>query len=61
MSEHEHSKNASVGAIIMMLIIAGLVVWGIGLMNDANYVGAAVAGGLLFLFALYSVLALGKE
>lgn len=61
MSDHAHSKSHPVGAVILLLILAGLVVWGIGLMNGADYVGAAMAGGLLFLFGLYTVLVLGRE
>lgn len=61
MSKHAHSKNSTVGAVIMLLILSGLVVWGIGLMNSADYVSAGLAGVILFLFGLYTVLVLGKE
>lgn len=61
MSDHGHSKTSPVGAVIMLLILTGLVVWGIGLMNNAAYAAAGAAGGLLFLFGLYTVLVLGKE
>lgn len=60
MSEHAESKTSPVAAIIMILLIAGLVVWGIGLMNGADYFGSTIAGGLLFLFGLYTVLKVGK-
>lgn len=61
MSDHAHSKNSTVGAVIMLLVLVGLVVAGIGLMNGGAYASAALAGGLLFLFGLYTVLVLGKE
>lgn len=61
MSEHSENKQASIGAIVMLLIIAGLVTWGIGLMNNGAYTSAAGAGLLLFLFGLYAVFALGKD
>jgi hypothetical protein len=59
-SEHAESKTSPVAAIIMLLIIAGLVVFGIALMNSSDYVGAGIAGGLLFLFGLVMVLKVGK-
>ena len=34
MSEHSETKNSVVGAVIMLLIIAGLVTLGIGAMNS---------------------------
>ncbi len=61
MSEHTDNKKAAVGAIVMLLILCGLVVWGIGLMNSGAYTAAAGAGALLFLFGLYAVFALGKD
>lgn len=61
MSEHSDNKQASIGAIVMLLIIAGLVTWGIGLMNNGDVTSAAAAGVLLFLFGLYSVFVLGKD
>ena len=45
----------------MLLVLAGLVVWGIGLMNSADYVSAGLAGAILFVFGLYTVLVLGRE
>lgn len=61
MSEHAESKNSTFAAIVIALIIAGLTTWGIGLMNDADYVSAGVGGALLFLFSLYVILGLGKD
>lgn len=60
MSEHAESKTSPVAAIIMLLIIAGLVVFGIGLMNSADYFGSGIAGVLLFLTGLVMVLKVGK-
>jgi hypothetical membrane protein len=60
-SDQAHSKNATFGAIVMLLIISGLTVWGIGLMNDGAYLAAAAAGLLLFLFGAFAVLVLGRE
>lgn len=59
--EHTDNKQASIGAIVMLLIIAGLVVLGIGAMNGGDTVSALVPGALLFLFGLYGVFALGKD
>ncbi|MFM7014047.1 MAG: hypothetical protein ACKOXT_03530 [Actinomycetota bacterium] len=61
MSEHAETKHSTFAAILIALIIAGLTVWGIGLMNGADYVSSAMAGGLLFLFSLYVILGLGKD
>lgn len=61
MSEHAESKNSTFAAILIALIIAGLTTWGIGLMNNADYVSAGLAGGLLFLFSVYVILGLGKD
>ncbi len=61
MSEHAETKNSAIGAIVMLLIIAGLTTWGIGLMNDGALAAAAIAGLLLFLVGLYAVFALGKD
>ena len=61
MSENGHSRNDAIGGIVMLLIIAGLVTWGIGVMNDGAIMSAAGAGILLFLFGLYAVFSLGKE
>lgn len=60
MSEHAESKTSPIAAVIMLLVIAGLVVWGIGLMNSGAYVSAGVAGLLLFLTGLVMVLRIGK-
>lgn len=60
MSEHAPSKTHPIGAIIMLLILAGLVAWGIGLMNDGNYVASGVAALLLFVTGLILVLKVGK-
>jgi hypothetical protein len=59
-SEHADSKNSTVAAIIIALIICGLVVWGISLMNNGNLTACAIGGGLLFLFSLYIVLTSGR-
>ena len=61
MSENGHSRNDAIGGIVMLLIISGLVTWGIGLMNNGAYTSAAVAGILLFLFGLFAVFSLGKD
>lgn len=61
MSEHSENKKSAVGAIIMLLILAVLVTLGIGTMNGGDTPSAAIAGGLLFLFGLYPVFALGKD
>ena len=61
MSENAETKNAAVGAIVMLLILAGLVGWGIGLMNSGAYGPAAISAALLFLFGLYAVFVLGKD
>lgn len=60
MSEHAE-KGHPLAGIIMVAIIAGLVTYGIGLMNDGNMGAAAVSGGLLFLIGLYATLVLGKD
>lgn len=60
-SEHSDNKQASIGAIVMLLIIAGLVVLGIGTMNGGDTASALIPGALLFLFGLYGVFALGKD
>ncbi len=60
MSEHAE-KNHPLAGIIMVAIIAGLVTFGIGIMNDGNVGGAAIGGVLLFLVGLYATLVLGKE
>lgn len=60
-SEHSDNKQASVGAIVMLLILAALVVFGIGAMNGGDNVSALMPAGLLFLFGLYAVFALGKD
>lgn len=60
MSEHAPSKTHPVGAIVMLLILAGLVAWGIGLMNDGNYVASGVAALLLFVTGLILVIKVGK-
>ena len=44
----------------MLLIIAGLVAWGIALMNSAAYGPAGGAALILFLFGLFMVLKVGK-
>ena len=61
MSEHVETKKGPVGAVIVLLILAGLVTWGIGLMNDGNVGAAAISGGLLFLIGLYATFVLGKD
>jgi hypothetical protein len=60
MSEHAE-KGSPVGAVIMVLIIAGLVTFGIGLMNDGDTTSAAMAGGLLLLVGVYAVFGLAKD
>ena len=58
---HAESQNSTFAAILVALIISGLTVWGIGLMNNADYTSAAMAGGLLFLFSLFVIFSLGKD
>lgn len=60
-TEHSDNKQASIGAIVMLLILAGLVVLGIGTMNGGDTVSALIPGALLFLVGLYAVFALGKD
>jgi hypothetical protein len=60
MSEHAE-KGSPVGAAIMVLIIVGLVTFGIGLMNDGDTASAAMAGGLLLLIGVYAVFGLAKD
>lgn len=60
MSEHAPTTTHPIGAIVMLLIFAGLVTWGIGLMNDGNYVASGAAALLLFLTGLVMVLKVGK-
>lgn len=67
MSDHptDHSSHHAeavhpVGAIIMALILAVLIAFGIGLMNEGK-TAALVISGLAFLgFALYAIFGLGK-
>lgn len=61
MSEHSESKNASIGAIVMLLILSALVVLGIGTMNGGDTASALIPGVLLFLTGLYGVFALGRD
>lgn len=60
MSEHAPSTTHPIGAIVMLLILAGLIAWGIGLMNDGNYAASGAAALLLFLTGLVMVLKVGK-
>ena len=60
MSEHA-AKDHPLAGIIMVAIIAGLVAYGLGIMNDGNMVAASLGGVLLFLVGLYTTLVLGKE
>ena len=60
MSEHAPTTTHPIGAIVLLLILCGLVAWGIGLMNDGNYVASGVAALLLFLTGLVMVLKVGK-
>ena len=60
MSDHAETKTSPIAAIILLLIIVGLVVYGIGMMNGGAYGPAAGAGALLFLTGLFMVLKVGK-
>jgi hypothetical protein len=60
MSEHAE-KGHPIGAVIMVVIIAGLVSWGISLMNDGNIVACSVAGVILALLGVYVVFGLGPD
>jgi hypothetical protein len=60
MSEHVE-KGSPIGASIMVIIIAGLVTFGIGLMNDGDTASAAMAGGLLLLVGLFAVFGLARD
>lgn len=60
MSEHSE-KGHPIGALIMVLIIAGLVSWGISLMNNGDIVSCSVAGVILALFGVYVVFGLGPD
>ena len=61
MSEHTESKKSTVAGLILALVIAALVTWGIGLMNNADYVSAGIAGVLLFAFSAFMMLGPGKD
>ena len=61
MSEHSENKQASIGAIVMLLILSALVVLGIGAMNGGHTASALIPGALLFLFGLFTVFTLGKD
>ncbi|MCF8527105.1 MAG: hypothetical protein WAO50_12200 [Candidatus Nanopelagicales bacterium] len=61
MSEHSENKQASIGAIVMLLILSALVVLGIGAMNGGDTASALIPGALLFLFGLFTVFTLGKD
>lgn len=60
MSEHAQ-KGHPIAGLIMVLIIAGLVTWGIGLMNDGDVASAAMAGVLLLGVGAFAVLALARD
>jgi hypothetical protein len=60
MSEHTQ-KGSPIGALIMVLVIAGLATFGIGLLNDGDTTSAAMAGGLLLLIGVYAVFGLAKD
>jgi hypothetical protein len=59
-SEHAE-KGHPVAGVIMVLIIAGLVVLGIGKMNNGDTASAAAAGVLLLISGLYAVFGLAKD
>jgi len=60
MSEHTH-KVHPIPAAVMVLVIAGLVTWGMLVMNPEHAVGAYIAGILLTLFGWFAVLVIGHE
>ncbi len=60
MSEHAH-KVHPVPAVIMVLLIAALVGFGISLMNEGQAVGCAIAAVIAALFGVFAVLVLGRE
>ena len=60
MSDHP-TKGHPIGALIMVLIIAGLTAWGISLMNEGDIVSCSVAGVILALFGVYVVFGLGPD
>ncbi len=60
MSEHAQ-KGHPIAGLIMVLIISGLVTYGIGLMNDGDVASAAMAGVLLLALGAFAVLSLARE
>jgi len=60
MSEHAETGHPWGGAI-MVGIIAGLVTFGIGLMNDGDTTSASMAGGLLLFVGMYAVFGLARD
>lgn len=60
MSEHAHKAHPA-PAVVMVLVIAALVTWGMIVMNPDHVVGGYVAGVLLALFGAFAVLVLGRE
>lgn len=60
MSEHP-TKSSPVAAVIVLIVIAGLLAWIVGLGNSMQP-AAVIIGGLLFLgFGIYVLAALAKD
>ncbi len=60
MSEHAH-KAHPVPAVILVLILAGLIGYGISLMNAGQTFGSVVVAAIFALFGIFAVLVLGRE
>lgn len=60
MSEHAHKAHPA-PAIVLIVVIAALLTWGVAIMNPDYLVGSLIAGALLVVFGCFTVLVLGRE